>query len=123
MRRLLIHWKNVTGLLLMPALLLGFLASTAMPLTIGRAHAAESEQSANTYQSYVALMAKQHKAPFFSQKIMSDATMQAFASKMQHAPVKKPAVGATTNIKVNQDRNGWPKAGVSAAIDPVNGKN
>ncbi|GHO91201.1 hypothetical protein KSF_012490 [Reticulibacter mediterranei] len=123
MRRLLIHWKSVTGILLMPALFFGFLTSIALPHTIVNVQAAGSEQSTNTYQNYVSLMAKQHKAPFFSQQLVTDATMQAFARKMQHTPAKKPATNATTNIKVNQDHNGWPKAGVSAAIDPINGNN
>lgn len=30
---------------------------------------------------------------------------------------------AGTNVKVNQDRNPWPKAELGAAIDPTNGKN
>ncbi len=115
MRRLLIHWKGATGLLLMLALLLG---STT---TIVSAHAAEPEQSANNYQSYVALMTKQHKAPFFSQQMVTDTAMQAFIRRQ--APAKKPDTSTTTNIKVNQDHNGWPKAGVSAAVDPVNGNN
>ena len=33
------------------------------------------------------------------------------------------AVATGTNVKVNRDRNPWPKAEIGLAVDPVNGKN
>src|SRR6266571_7327416 len=122
MRRFLIHWKSLVGILMIPVLLISFLVGTAIQHNIASTHAANDEPSTG-YQNYVTSMAKQHKAPFFSQQLVTDTTMQASAKKQQQTPARKPVDGTPSNIKVNQDHNGWPKAGVSAAINPVNGKN
>ncbi len=124
MKRLLIHWKSLVGILMIPTLIIGFLVGTSIQHNIAKIHAAGDAQQPGSYQDYVELMAKQHKAPFFSQQLATETNMQEFAKKIQRAPVKKPVDrNVSTNIKVNQDHNAWPKAGVSAAINPVNGKN
>lgn len=123
MKRLLTHWKSLVGILMAPTLIIGFLAGSSMQHTIAKIHAAGTEQ-ASGYQDYVVLMAKQHKAPFFSQQLATETDMEAFARKTQQAPIKRPVDrNVSSNIKVNQDHNAWPKAGVSAAINPTNGKN
>jgi len=35
----------------------------------------------------------------------------------------KPGAPTGTNVKVNRDRDPWPKAEIAAAVDPINGKN
>lgn len=122
MRRLLMHWKSLVGTLMILVLMISFLVDAVIQHNIATSHAAGNEQTTN-YQQYMELMAKQHRAPFFSQQLAIDSTLQASVRKKQ-APIKKPAVSPTTpNIKVNQDHNGWPKASVSAAINPLNSKN
>lgn len=73
------------------------------------------------YPSYVAWMHKNHKAPFNA----AGAVMpQAGAKALVAAQAKAQAASATAarhayqNVQVNQDRNPWPKAGISSAVDP-----
>src|SRR5579884_2915714 len=123
MKWLLTHWKSLIGILMVPTLIVCILAGSSIQHTIATTHAVGTEQT-NSYQDYVVLMAKQHKAPFFSQQLAAETDMQAFVRKTQRGPIKRPVDHSiSTNIKVNQDHNAWPKVGVSAAINPVNGKN
>jgi hypothetical protein len=72
------------------------------------------------YPSYVAWMHAHHKAPFNA----SGAVMpQGGAKALQAAVGKAQAANSTAhpiyrNVQVNQDRNPWPKAGLSSAVDP-----
>jgi hypothetical protein len=66
--------------------------------------------------SFVKYMQTHHRAPFDRDS--------AFLPKGQVLKLQvRAAVVRGTNVKVNQDRNPWPKAEVAAAIDPTNGSN
>jgi hypothetical protein len=63
-----------------------------------------------------------HKAPFHRDGVMlPEGRAKALLKQLQNLPL--PAAVTGTNVKVNQDRNPWPKAEVGAAIDPSNGNN
>jgi hypothetical protein len=78
--------------------------------------------------SYVTWVQSMHKAPFDrdgsafpeggAKKLMEEQA-RARATKLN----RPAAQAAFHNIKVNQDRNAWPKAELAAAIDPTNGAN
>ncbi len=67
--------------------------------------------------SYVAWMQKHHKAPF---------NRSGAATSQTHTRAALNAAAAGRffqNVKVNQDRNPWPKAGTASAVDPSDPKN
>ncbi|MGA8229958.1 MAG: hypothetical protein WB795_00650 [Candidatus Acidiferrales bacterium] len=74
------------------------------------------------FPSYVAWMQKNHKAPFNRSGAMLP---QGGANALQQAQARAQAAAAVQhvyqNVKVNQDRNPWPKAGVASALDPSSG--
>jgi len=63
-----------------------------------------------------------HKAPFHRDgAVLPQGGAHALLEQLRNRLL--PAAPAGTNVKVNQDRNPWPKAEVGAAVDPSNGKN
>jgi hypothetical protein len=74
------------------------------------------------FESYVQWIQSNHKAPFDRDNAFLPPKA---AKELKEAQAKAPRVPllATTNVKVNQDRNPWPKAELGAAVDPVHGKN
>jgi hypothetical protein len=76
----------------------------------------------NNLNGFVKWMQKHHKAPFDRDgAVLPPGGAQALMSKSGAAPVSSPAIGS--NVKVNRDRDPWPKAEIGAAIDPKNGNN
>ena len=80
------------------------------------------------YPSFVAWMQKNHKAPFPSggaivPKLVGKTLQQVQINRPAFDALDGAASGAFQNVKVNQDRNPWPKAGTASAVDPSNGKN
>jgi len=79
--------------------------------------------------SFVAYVNAHIRAPFDrdSARLPSGAQSAILANAAKAKAVRATAAAstaaATHNIKVNQDRNPWPKAEVGAAVDPVTGKN
>jgi hypothetical protein len=69
--------------------------------------------------SYVAWVNKYHRAPFDRDGAVIPAGGAKTLLRTQ-AEARTTAVAATgyRNVKVNQDRNPWPKAEIAAAIDP-----
>ena len=80
-------------------------------------------------EELVAYVQAHHKAPFDRDGAMLPPGGQ--ETLMQHlAKLGNPSMAtfaatasAGTNVKVNRDRNPWPKAEIGMAVDPVNGKN
>ena len=74
--------------------------------------------------SYVAWMQKNHKAPLSLNGAMMPAggaqALRQAQVKTQTLQAQNAAAGrhAFHNVKVNQDRNPWPKAGIASAVDP-----
>jgi len=64
------------------------------------------------YVSYVAWMQSHHKAPFLS------AALRKSGAVALEAANQTASSHAFLNIKVNQDRNPWAKAGIASAVDP-----
>ena len=81
-------------------------------------------------ESFVEYVNGHNRAPFDRDSVRLPAgamsKIQAAAAKAKPARAAAAATSgaaATHNVKVNQDRNPWPKAEVGAAVDPVTGKN
>ncbi len=82
-------------------------------------------------EDFVTYMQAHHKAPFDREGAeIPPAGRQLLVQRMQKLGPAKLASMATaaaatagTNVKVNRDRNPWPKAEIGLAVDPVNGKN
>jgi len=82
-------------------------------------------------EDFVTYMQTHHKAPFDREGAEIPPTgRQQLVQRMQKLGTAKLASMATaaaatagTNVKVNRDRNPWPKAEIGLAVDPVNGKN
>jgi hypothetical protein len=74
--------------------------------------------------SFVSYMQSHHQAPFDrgSAFIPPDEARK-FLNKPELKFQLQAPLAAGTNIKVNQDRNPWPKAEIGAAIDPIHGSN
>ena len=75
----------------------------------------------NDFASYVSWMQKNHKAPFDRD---GAALPQGGAQKLLRARPPAPHAAQANvyhNVKVNQDRNPWPKAEIAAAVDPLTG--
>jgi hypothetical protein len=75
-------------------------------------------------ESFVEYMQSHHRAPFDRDNAFIP---REEAVKFLNKPELKLRLNAAilqgTNIKVNQDRNPWPKAEVAAAVDPSDGGN
>lgn len=76
-------------------------------------------------QSYVKWVQKNHKAPFDRDgaALPPGGVQQLARAQAASARPMMPSASAAAhrNVKVNQDRNPWPKAEIAAAIDPVSG--
>jgi hypothetical protein len=104
------------------------LLGAAILLIVGGPMRAQTSKPApfTDYQGYVAWMQKNHKAPF-----KGVPATKAGAKALLHAASKTNAFDAANetasrnffqNVKVNQDRNPWPKAGIASAVDPSDPK-
>ena len=75
-------------------------------------------------ESFVNYMQSHHKAPFDRDNAFIPRDEAAkFLNKPELKLQLRAALISGTNIKVNQDRNPWPKAEVGAAIDPTDASN
>jgi hypothetical protein len=74
------------------------------------------------FQSYVAWMQKNHKAPFNRSAIMPQGAAKALfeaQAKIRAASSQNSSQShAYQNTKVNQDRNLWPKVDIASVVDP-----
>ncbi len=111
-------WKTFYSKLLCGAILL----LTAMPLW---AQSGGSGQFTDL-KSYVSWMQKNHKAPFnLSGAVLPPGGAKALLEaqgKANAASIANAAAAAHpyANVKVNQDRNPWPKVDIASAVDPSN---
>ncbi|MGC1687896.1 MAG: hypothetical protein WA734_19865 [Candidatus Acidiferrales bacterium] len=111
-------WKTVSAKLVCGAVLL----LMAMPLW------AQSGGSAqfSDLKSYVSWMQKNHKAPFnLSGAVLPPGGAKALLDSQGKANADRTANASASsdpyqNIKVNQDRNPWPKVDIASAVDPSN---
>ncbi|HTS55470.1 MAG TPA: hypothetical protein VMH26_19545 [Burkholderiales bacterium] len=75
--------------------------------------------------SYVKWIQKNHKAPFDRNGAALPAGAVKELTHEQGARSARALLSTSSpvhhNVKVNQDRNPWPKTGIGAAIDPVTG--
>lgn len=72
----------------------------------------------HAYSDFARTVAAHHKAPFLGGALISRSQAQAFVRHMQRSHVLHPLNTSSTNTKVNQDSNIWPKAGIAAASNP-----
>ena len=76
-------------------------------------------------ESFVQYMQSHHRAPFDRDSAFipkgAALKLQSNAAARQAQASRSLLIGS--NVKVNQDRNPWPKAEIGAAVDPTNGSN
>jgi hypothetical protein len=93
----------------------------AMPL-----RAQSTKPPFTDYPGFVAWMEKTHKAPFKSASTARPATNALLSAQTRTLSFDKAnEAGAAKffqDVKVNQDRNPWPKAGIASAVDPSDPK-
>ena len=93
-------------------------------LLFGQSVNAQQLTQPKSLESFVEYVQSHHRAPFDRDNAFIPPEA---AAKFMNKPELKLRLNAsllqTTNIKVNQDRNPWPKAEVGAAVDPVDGGN
>ncbi len=75
-------------------------------------------------QAFTSYMQAHHKAPFDRDNVAYSGS-SALGAARNHGKTftSTPYSGGGSNVKVNQDRNPWPKAEIGAAVDPTNGNN
>ncbi len=122
------HWftqhadrlRRPRNLIIAGVLLLTGLTATALAHPFaGRAAGTPPFKDLN---SYIAWIQSHHKAPFGRDVTISQAKGgAAFIKSTQGKAPLAAASSTSTNIKVNQDRNPWPKAEIGAAVNPANG--
>src|SRR5437764_12254115 len=93
------------------------LASLLTSLSLAQAPQFKNLDSLSTY------IQSTHKAPFDRDSVrMPPKGMATLLKRAARSPMLKAGVKGT-NVKVNQDRNPWPKAEIGSAVDPLSGKN
>lgn len=111
--------KSMLSLLLALSLATGF-AIGLMANMGSSTHAAGLRFS--SFAAYVNYVRAHHKAPYDmdAQAVMPAGSAKALA-KQSHASIS--AVSSTSNVRVTQDSNPWPKAEIGSAINPADGNN
>src|SRR5947209_424374 len=108
--------QSITSVLIALALVVGFAGGMLMRTTSSHAAALPYKN----IQAFVNYMNAHHKAPF-------DRDGAVIPPGGASTAVKKAAnysgSGGGGNIKVNQDRNPWPKAELGQSTDPTNSQN
>ncbi len=78
------------------------------------------------FESYVTYIQSHHKAPFDRDSVrLPNGAAAQIAKKFnsrtaQSSALTAAAVGAGSNVKINRDRDPWPKAEIAVGVDPVN---
>ena len=107
---------------LTPALSAALLGAALLFLAVVPVSAQSSKPSFTDYPGFVAWMQKTHKAPFRGASFVRPKISSLLSAQNKTAAFDKAIqLGFPKffqNIKVNQDRNPWPKAGIASAVDP-----
>ena len=105
------------------------LFSTVLVGQVSFAQSASSSQKplfAN-FEGYVTYMQSHHKAPFDrdSARLPNGGAAQIVkglnSRSTQAAAIGAAAAAGGANVKINRDRDPWPKAEIAVGVDPVNG--
>ena len=97
-----------------------FIFALLVTLFLGQPVGAQVPKPKNL-ESFVSYMHAHHRAPFDrdSAFIPREEAIKFQSNVEMKLQLRAPALG--TNVKVNQDRNPWPKAEIGAAVDPATG--
>lgn len=96
-------------------------------LVLGQTSGAQTASSKKplftNLEGYVTYMQSHHKAPFDrdSVRLPSGAAAKIVKGLSRPTPLATPAPGAGSNVKINRDRDPWPKAEIAVGVDPTNG--
>jgi hypothetical protein len=107
---------RTTAALVLGALLAGAQVNAQMPRP-------------KSLEELVTYMQAHHMAPFDREGAVlppgGQETLMQHLAKLGNPSMATLAAAASTgtNVKVNRDRNPWPKAEIGLAVDPMNGKN
>ncbi len=113
--------RRAVSLLMAAALILTLIGMTMLQSDTGAVHA--SGAPFKDFESFMTWMQQHHKAPFDHDVMLTAKDREAQHAKILKSLANQRAVSSGTNVKVNQDRNPWPKAELGAAVDPTNGNN
>lgn len=118
--RLFIHHKRSIGFALAIALCLCLLIG-AIDNTFSTIYtrATGPMPQYTSYAAFASYTGKHHKAPFFNKQMVSQKQWQSFVQRQLQS---FSGGSGGTNIRVNQDRNPWPKLGIAAGVSPMNGR-
>ena len=97
-------------------------AFVALLATLLWGQLAGAQEAPKDLESYVSYVQSHHRAPFHRDgaRLPKGGAQKLLELQMQ----SRPAIEHLGhNVKVNRDRNPWPKAEIGAAVDPTNGKN
>lgn len=112
--------KSLITVVMALTLVTGFIAGTMIHNGVTTTHAAGLPFQ--NLQEFTAYVQANHKAPFTLGNVTySNTNAQGTIVGKNNTLKTTPYKGWETNVKVNQDLNPWPKAGVAAAVNPVNG--
>jgi hypothetical protein len=107
------------------------LAAVAAAAVLVQGHQAVSQGKALPYKNleeFVQAVNSHFKVDLFDRDVaarLDEGKRAELARKVRAAALQVPVAAAAKpgNVKVNQDRNPWPKAEIAAAVDPTNGAN
>jgi hypothetical protein len=85
---------------------------------------AQTPQARKDAKSLVAWITETHKAPFHRDAALPAGAAEIFQEAQARRLLSTAApTPAFKNVKINQDRNPWPKSEIAASVDPSNPKN
>lgn len=94
-------------------------------ISLAQSAASSKKPLFTNLEGYVNYIQSHHKAPFDrdSVRLPNGAAAQiakGLNSRTTAAALSTGAIGGGPNVKVNKDRDPWPKAEIAVAVDPVN---
>jgi hypothetical protein len=102
------------------------LRATILLVSLSPLHAQSSKPAFTDYPGFVAWMQKNHKAPFKGASTVRPVANALLSAQSRTLSFDKAnQVGSPKffqDVKVNQDRNPWAKAGTASAVDPSDAK-
>jgi hypothetical protein len=102
---------------------LALLATVLMGQVSGAQTASSTKPLFTNFEGYVTYIQSHHKAPFDrdSARLPNGAAAQIRKGMSARTRLAAAAVSAGSNVKINRDRDPWPKAEIAIGVDPTNG--
>ncbi len=105
------------------ALVAGLAVLLCGQLVVAQSGPFAEKSPADRMAAMVQFVQSRHRAPFHRDGAMLPKGAAQALLQQGHNQSEPAVLPTGTNVKVNKDRNPWPKAEIGAAVDPTNGKN